>query len=574
MIDEARRRLLPPLVVFLLAFSFRLSYHLSVRDTLLEDWHLWEQSDMATYVEQARRIAEGDLLGRDPYRPYHVWQTFAPEERWLGWYPPRAFHQAPGYSYLLAGFMRLGGDWIERVRVFQCLCGAATATFVLLLARRTGGALAGWSAGLVCAFYAPLVLTEHQLLREAPTLSLLVAGMYLLHRSLEEAADRCEPPSAWRLAGVGAIFGATTLFHESGQVVLAGAALGVAIEAFRRRPPEPSSSEGPPGRGHRPHAPALKGARAGAILLAGALAVLSPWAIRNAIVGAPLSSLSSRTIVVLAMSNLPEADEGGSVWSSLAWKDDPAPIVAALDYASGSPVRMLAHLARRNAERPLDFLEGLARKIRAAFAPREAPDNISVAFMRGAVPGLVGTILLLAPGYGWIFAPAMAGLFVLLRRRDRPGNLSIAVISLALLASLCIVHALGRLRLPSAVPSIVLFGLAVGALRDWLRENANRSPSDRWKRAFRSTPFIAGALAALFQVHARAHYGPDLPGSSEHVVMGNLASRLGIHDEAAAQYRIAVELGAGPDVVAALDRAERLARGDSPDPSRAERGAP
>ena len=101
------------LLVALCALAVRFGFWTQIRGTPLDEWHTWDQSDMATYVEQARRLAAGDWLARDPYHPYHAWQRGAASEaEWLRWYGPQSFHQAPLYSYGLAALSKLRTDYL------------------------------------------------------------------------------------------------------------------------------------------------------------------------------------------------------------------------------------------------------------------------------------------------------------------------------------------------------------------------------------------------------------------------------------------------------------------------------
>jgi hypothetical protein len=144
---ERRERFWRRGVVFFIAALIRLLYWTEIRPTALDRWHLWDQSDMHTYIEQGRRIAEGDWLGREPFHPWHLWQRRIPEEQWLAWYPARSFHQAPAYSYLTAVTGVLGSRAVPAIKLIQILLGAMTAVGLHEIARKLGGPAAGWIAG-------------------------------------------------------------------------------------------------------------------------------------------------------------------------------------------------------------------------------------------------------------------------------------------------------------------------------------------------------------------------------------------------------------------------------------------
>ena len=99
----------PLLFVFLFALALRAGYLAEIHGTLIWDWHTWAQSDMDTFLKVARQILSGDLLVREPYRPYHYWHMeVAPADTWNRWYSPHAFYQSPGYYYFASSRTRMG----------------------------------------------------------------------------------------------------------------------------------------------------------------------------------------------------------------------------------------------------------------------------------------------------------------------------------------------------------------------------------------------------------------------------------------------------------------------------------
>ena len=77
------------------AIVWRLAFWAAVRGTPLATWHEWAESDMATFVAQAERIADGDWLLRRPYYPYHAWMQRVPEQEMALWRPRGALYQPP-----------------------------------------------------------------------------------------------------------------------------------------------------------------------------------------------------------------------------------------------------------------------------------------------------------------------------------------------------------------------------------------------------------------------------------------------------------------------------------------------
>ena len=200
-------------VVALVALAVRFAAWEEIRGTPLDAWHEWGETDMATYLEQARRLAGGGWLAPEPYHPYHAWQSVAPPERWVGWYGPGVFHQAPLYSYALALALRGGGDPLARAKALQLALGAASALLAFAIALRLAGPIAATTAGLLIALHGPLVALEAQLLREGPAIFGLLAVLALLVRHLGPPLRG--PGSA---ALLGAALGAFAMLHELARV--------------------------------------------------------------------------------------------------------------------------------------------------------------------------------------------------------------------------------------------------------------------------------------------------------------------------------------------------------------------
>jgi hypothetical protein len=257
------------LLVALCALAVRFGFWSQIRGTPLDEWHQWDQSDMATYVEQARRLADGDWLARGPYHPYHAWQReAASEEDWLRWYGAQSFHQAPLYSYGLAALSKVSGDPIALAKALQLLLGAGTCVLIAQLAGLLGGTAAALVAGLVAANYGPLYYLEAQLLREGPAvfgyLAIVLAA--IRHASLPGVTKSRRLALS---AGVlGLAIGVYALFYETASVLIVAAAAVVCVHGLRRT-----------------RRPAL----ALAALFAGCALGYAPLVARNVAIGAPWS---------------------------------------------------------------------------------------------------------------------------------------------------------------------------------------------------------------------------------------------------------------------------------------------
>lgn len=540
------------IAIFLIAALIRFAYGASVRGTALDRFHEWDQSDMATYIEQSRRIAEGDWLGRDPYHPYHLWQRFAPVERWEAWYPPRSFHQAPGYSYFLAAHRVLFGERFFGVaRLIQALMGAGTALLVFELARRlsaTSAASLGAQgnralgaatlAGLIAAFYGPMIQIEAQALRDGPAIFFALLATLPLAKADEISSGPARRFRAW-LAAAGFGLGVTTLFHETGQVLMLAAGLGVIFLAWRAKPATDSAVE-----------PILKRVTMAAVAFgAGAALALSPLVIRNLAVGSPPMAISSRPMVVFAMSNHAAAPDGGSSWGFVG-----EGFVELMDGAQRSFGRLAIGVAKSYKGDIGRALGGWGRRITAQAMNFEAPDNAAYSFFRER-----NFILKPTPSFWLVFAPGLAGVALALglawRHRATSRSalpVQLALVVLALAGALSLVHALGRLRL-MWVPFLTVFAalffsemsqrLRVGRLSKGDKTSVPPSPSSYESFAVVALPWIIFVLAAGLQMFGQWLNAPDRPRAADYAIAGVLSSKAGDWETAVADYQRAKELG-------------------------------
>lgn len=447
---------LAAVLVFAVALGVRFTYSMQVRGTALERWHRMDQTDMATYLCQAQQFASGDWLASAPYHPYHAWQGVAPPQKWLEWYGPHTFHQAPGYAWLLAVAQRAGADPALLAVRLQLALGAATAVVTLLLARELAGLYAGIAAGLLAALYGPLVQLEAQVLREGPALCFQIAILLGLVRYL-----RVQPGERGWLAPalLGAAVGAFHVFHEMGTILLAAVAIAIGVHAGRA--------------GWKRASIAL------AAVASGYLLGFAPLLARNVAVGAPPFSVSCRTVINFAQANEADAPDGGSTFSI------PGPnVVRILDRAQGS---LLAALGPVWETYRGDFgrvLSGWSARFASIWKWPEEADNTSFDFYRARV-----AVLRWLPTFAFVFPlgfagalAVIAGAFSARRRGGAPQGLFAAAWSarraahlalflhLGLLAlALSLVHVVGRFRL-YAVPFFwvyagVLVVLLVRSLR-------------------------------------------------------------------------------------------------------------
>ena len=466
MMGLATRERLALLAIFVLAAVVRFSFWSELRGTSLDQWQRFDQSDMATYIEQAHRIQTGSLLQPNPYHPYHTWQSVAPAAKWLEWYGPHSFHQAPAYSYALAAVQQITGNDFALVKVVQLLLGAGTCVLLFLIALHLCGFAAAITAGAFAALYGPLLFLEAQLLREGPALFCILAIVYALMRHLER-----EGITTRRLvltcACLGAGVGAFAMFHEMGSVLLLVVLISLGV-------------------GHARASWRSAGIAVGCAMI-GWLMGFSPLLARNVAVGAAPFSVSCRTVINFVESNVADAPDAGATFAP------PGPtVVRVLDETKGSGFAALAGVWKTYDGHVGRALSNLTTKFSANWIPFEIPDNTSYDFFREQA-----ALLRYAPTFSILFPVGFAGLLVMawrgLRNRRTPaaptkqerkhaqregetvidastatqqhfaGHLVLALLFVALTAALTLVHSVARFRM-YLVPIFIVYGATCVAL--------------------------------------------------------------------------------------------------------------
>jgi tetratricopeptide (TPR) repeat protein len=258
-------------------------------------WHECEQSDMQTFLSQARAFAQGDWLGLHPYYPLQNWMAHvAPAERWAHWRPKGVFYQPPLYSYFLALMMLLKEDPAPAARVAQFVLGIMTCGLAYGLGRRLFGVAAGTLAGLLVALHGPLITMQDMLLRET-LIAFWVAMTAWLYVAWARP-DACDPATpAWRALPrplvLGALLGLMILLHESG--VLLTLALGASGVLTARR------------QGPRRMAAWL------AMLLLGVTIGYMPMIVRAAMLGIPWTPQYAGSAIAFTVANAADAYRSG-----------------------------------------------------------------------------------------------------------------------------------------------------------------------------------------------------------------------------------------------------------------------
>jgi 4-amino-4-deoxy-L-arabinose transferase-like glycosyltransferase len=176
----------------------------------------------------------------------------------------------PLFSLALSVSSLLRGDTLLAHRIVSCAIGSFAVGLIALLGRRIGGARAGLIAGLIAAFYPPLVTADGLVMSE-PLFVLIVAASLLI------AIELSARPTVKRAVALGAVVGLAILTRGEGLLLVPLLAWPAAYARASRAP-------GGAGR--------LIATTAAVAL------VLTPWVVRNVIVfHRPILAADSNTVI-------------------------------------------------------------------------------------------------------------------------------------------------------------------------------------------------------------------------------------------------------------------------------------
>ena len=315
-----------------------------ISGTPLSQMDRWAQTDMHYFDAWARQIAAGDWTSAQVPMPMHRWhreiagrylgahpdvnaslrEAVDPEAAlWARWMQAPRFYQDPLYSYGVAAAYAAAGRRPAIVIALQLAAGVGTVALIALIATACFGEVTGWCAGVLAVLCGPLVFYEFLLLRDS-----LVAGAGLLLVWLVRRADANGRPVDYALFAAVAM--AACLLKSTFVVV----ALAMVVVLFVRRVQARA-----PWRG-----------AAAATLVATAI-VLTPLAVRNVAVGAPVFSLAASGPMTFVSANevraMPDVGFGidAPVLTSFLADTDGGWIAAARAAMSGADPRELRHAA-------------------------------------------------------------------------------------------------------------------------------------------------------------------------------------------------------------------------------------
>lgn len=438
--------------------------------------------DAASYVDQARALAAG-----------------APVTEALFWQP--IF-----YPLWLSLVFRAFGPSLLAARILQALPGATACVLVYLFARRAGGRRAAIAAGLILAFYGPVIALETDLLSEGWA---VFWAAFLLWGFTRAPSD----PRPLSMALLGAGGGLAILTRPTFLPFVAGAALWLILTVARRN-----------------------GGKAGmdkaCTLALGLLLILLPAAAFCRQHTGRFTILPSSSGLNLYLGNNPRWVETVSIRPGVEWmelirepqREGRANIWDQSDYFRGK----VRKYARTGA-----FASGLLRKTARLFCSREIPRNHDLYSLREAAP-VLKPLLWKAGGFGFPFGLLLPLALLGLATRGRqlvPAWLFLLLYPPAVIA----VFVSDRYRAP-AIPALAVaaaFGLA------WLWDQ-------RGHRRRLGGAIAALAAAAILISLPRAYPEERLSfGAERNWAAGQRLAEEGRPAEAESRLRRATELDPG-----------------------------
>jgi 4-amino-4-deoxy-L-arabinose transferase-like glycosyltransferase len=431
------------LPIFLLALGIRFLYLRQAADVPFSSHPI---VDGAHYWSWAERIAAGDWRGEG------------------------VFYQAPLYPYLLAVMRTLFGPSFRAVYALQATLSALGCVLLALAGRRLFTPVAGCVAGVMAACYAPSILYDGVLQKEAIAVFLMSAICWLVAAAMANVRPGL-------CAAMGVAIGLLALLREN---LLLLTPLLIVWLWMRARA-----------------APARTRWLAPALLAAGMAIVLLPVAVRNLAVGGELTLTTSQMGTNFYIGNSRDAD--GSYVGLRPGRGDPE--FEQADAVGLAEQRLGRRLTPRETSRywlgesfrfirsePWAWLELMARKTLLFWNAYEISDAEDLYFYQRWSWLLRG--LTAVWSFGTLFPLAAAGLCLTWPRRRELWWIHAMV--LATSVSVIAFYVFGRYRLP-LVPLLILFA-AAGAV-----EVAKAAAGRQWRSIaiFCAVVLSAGALARV-----------------------------------------------------------------------------
>jgi len=261
-------------------------------------------------AETADVVFIGNLVG--DAKGYYDWALRIYGGEWVGSEP---FYQAPLYPYVLATWMKIVGDSVAGIRVLQSLWGVAGCVFLGLTAGRMFNRQAGIVAGVMLAVYPSAIFFDGIVQKASLGCFLLCLLLFVMSRFAAGRRAGCA-------VAVGAVAGLLALTRENALIWVAVLLPWVWwVSRQNGEPDTPLEDPGDPaesaptdgGDATTPQRDELSGYRSAGWwmacwYLAGALCVLGPVAVRNAVVGGSLSPTTFQAGPNFYIGNSADAD--------------------------------------------------------------------------------------------------------------------------------------------------------------------------------------------------------------------------------------------------------------------------
>jgi len=377
---------------------------------------------------------------------HHEWAQLIASGVGMG---PRPFFRAPLYYYLLGGLYAVFGVNIALARLLGCLLGAATCYLVARLGVALGGLGVGLLAGLLMAFYWPLIYFDNLLLTVGLEVFLDVLLLLLLLRvATGDLASRGGEGGSLRwLLAAGVVWGLSAITRPN---VLAFAP-GVALWLWLGMP-----------RG----VPAWRKLLGLLVLAVGAAAAILPVTIRNRVVGGEWVLIATNGGVNFYIGNNPRSDGIAAIVPGTRpdWQGgyEDTHRIPELELGRKLSEGEVSRYWRDRAvawirAEPLAWLKLTLHKFRLFWSPVEIGNNQSISFFARLSP--ISAIYWI--GFPVLACPAVAGI-ALVGRRWRTWALPVLFL-LLYMGSVVLFFCPARYRLP-IVPVLALLA-AQGAIR-------------------------------------------------------------------------------------------------------------
>jgi len=374
------------------------------------------------------------------YRPLIDAQTYDNTAKMLaGGIEPsqEPFFQPPLFPYLLASIYHIFGYRIMMAKVILSLFGVLTAVLTCAVGRRLFGGAVGLIAGVLAAFYGPLVFFNIQLLPAGIATMLGTATLFMLLVAVDTRL-----PAAW--LGVGVLIGLSAITVPNFLLILLVATGWLFVDAWRKKE-------------------AAKTVARFVFMLFGVCLIVLPVTARNWIVSRQVVFISTNGGINLYLGNNENTETTLAIRPGLDW-----------DYVERMPIRegvQSASEADRFFQRKVfhyaashpglfvrDYLHKLAQLINARELPRTF-DIYSYRQFSSVLSVLTWSVGPFFFPWGIVFPLAVIGFLSCCRREPRVWLVFAFLLVLGLSVALFFVTARHRLILVPAVIVLAAQGI-------------------------------------------------------------------------------------------------------------------